>query len=358
MLYHFLYKLTEVWFGFNVFRYITFRTAIATLTALILSFVLGPWLIRRLTQNQIEQSIRTDGPKSHQVKKGTPTMGGTLVLCSIVTATLLWADLKSLYLGLVLLVTVAFGMIGFIDDYLKVIKKNSRGLPGRYKLGGQFLIALAVAIILYGYSDFPTTLDFPFFKKLQLDLGLFYIPFAALVIVGASNAVNLTDGLDGLAMGPIMIAGGTYLIFSYVAGHTQFADYLQIRHVGGAGELAVFCGALIGAGLGFLWFNAYPAQMFMGDVGSLPLGGALGTIAVVTKQELLLVLVGGVFVVEALSVIVQVVSYQWRGKRVFQMAPIHHHFELKGWAEPKIVVRVWIVSIILSLLALSALKLR
>lgn len=358
MLYHFLYSLTDFWIGFNVFRYITFRTVGAALTALILCLLLGPWLIRRLSRNRIEQSIREEGPQSHFVKKGTPTMGGTLILCTILAATLLWADVRNLYLALVILVTASFGILGFVDDYIKVMRQDSRGLSVRTKLIVQCLVAIGVSSFLYWHPGFETTLDFPFLKRLRIDLGIWYIPFATLVIVGASNAVNLTDGLDGLAIGPVMIAGGTYLVFAYVAGHVQFAEYLQIHHIAGSGELAVFCGALVGAGLGFLWFNAYPAQMFMGDVGSLPLGGALGTVAIVTKQELLLAVVGGVFVVEALSVIVQVVTYRSTGKRIFQMAPIHHHFELKGWAEPKIVVRLWIVSVVLALLALSALKLR
>jgi phospho-N-acetylmuramoyl-pentapeptide-transferase len=285
-------------------------------------------------------------------------MGGVLILIAIVVPTLLWADLTNLYVWLTLLVTTGYGIVGFTDDLLKVRKKNSDGLSPRQKMFWQMLIALAASFFLCYYSDFQTTLTIPFFKTLRPDLGWFYVPFAMLVIIGASNAVNLTDGLDGLAIGPVIIAAGTYLLFAYLTGHANLANYLQITGVPGAGELAVLCGAMVGAGLGFLWFNSYPAQVFMGDIGSLALGGAIGTIAVITKQEIVLVIVGGIFVMEALSVIAQVTSFRLYGKRIFRMAPIHHHFELKGWPEPKIIVRFWIISIILALIGLSTLKLR
>jgi phospho-N-acetylmuramoyl-pentapeptide-transferase len=358
MLYHLLYPLHDKFSALYVFRYITFRTIYATITALVICFILGPWLINKLSSLQIGQSIRKVGPESHFKKEGTPTMGGTLILLAIVLPTLLWADLTNLYVWVVLLVTVGYGVIGFVDDWRKVKKRNSDGLSARHKMFWQLLIALAAGVLLYYHPAFQTTLAFPFLKMLHPDLGLFYIPFAMLVIVGASNAVNLTDGLDGLAIGPMIIATGTYLLFAYVAGHARVAEYLQISNVPGAGELSVLCGAMVGAGLGFLWFNSYPAQVFMGDVGSLSLGGALGTIAVITKQEIVLVIVGGIFVVEALSVIFQVTSFRLYGKRIFRMAPIHHHFELKGWPEPKIIVRFWIISIILALVGLSTLKLR
>ncbi|ABA89444.1 UDP-N-acetylmuramyl-(pentapeptide)--undecaprenyl-phosphate N-acetylmuramyl-(pentapeptide)-phosphotransferase [Syntrophotalea carbinolica DSM 2380] len=358
MLYHLLYPLHEQFSVLYIFRYITFRAIYATITALMIAFILGPWLIDKLSRLQIGQSIRKDGPQSHFKKEGTPTMGGTLILLAIVLPTLLWTDLTNVYVWVTLLVTVGFGAVGFVDDYRKVKLRNSAGLSARQKMLWLMLIAGTAGVMLYSYPPFQTTLAFPFFKGLRPELGLFYIPFAVLVIVGASNAVNLTDGLDGLAIGPTIIASGTYLLFAYLAGNARLAEYLQISSVQGAGELAVLCGAMVGAGLGFLWFNTYPAQVFMGDVGSLSLGGALGTIAVITKQEIVLVIVGGIFVVEALSVIVQVSSFKLLGKRIFRMAPIHHHFELKGWAEPKIIVRFWIISIILALVALSTLKLR
>jgi phospho-N-acetylmuramoyl-pentapeptide-transferase len=358
MLYHLLYPLHTQFFFLQVFRYITFRTIYAAITALVISFILGPWLIQKLQALQIGQSIRKVGPESHFKKEGTPTMGGTLILLAIVLPTLLWTDLRNIYVWITLMVTVGFGVIGFLDDYRKVKKKNSDGLSARAKMLYLVLIATVAATILVVYPPFQTTLAMPFLKEVRPDLGLFYIPFAVLVIVGASNAVNLTDGLDGLAIGPTIIASGTYLLFAYLAGNVRLSEYLQISSVQGAGELAVLCGAMVGAGLGFLWFNTYPAQVFMGDVGSLSLGGALGTIAVITKQEIVLVIVGGIFVVEALSVIFQVASFRLCGRRIFRMAPLHHHFELKGWAEPKIIVRFWIISIILALVALSTLKLR
>lgn len=357
MLYHLLYPLHTYFSGFAVFRYITFRSIYATITALLISFIIGPWLIKRLQRLQIKQTIRRDGPESHFKKEGTPTMGGMLILLSIVLPTLLWADLTNLYVWIVLFVTVSFGAVGFIDDWRKIKEKNSKGLSARQKMFWLTLIACAATLLLY-LSGFKTTVAFPFFKGFHPDFGLFYLPFAVLVIVGSGNAVNLTDGLDGLAIGPMVIAAATYLIFAYAAGNYKVADYLQITGVSGAGELSVLCGAMVGAGLGFLWFNTYPAQVFMGDVGSLALGGALGTIAVITKQELVLLVVGGIFVMEALSVIVQVTSFRLYGKRVFRMAPIHHHFELKGWPEPKVIVRFWIISILLALVAISTLKLR
>jgi phospho-N-acetylmuramoyl-pentapeptide-transferase len=358
MLYHLLYPLSSDIGFFNLFRYITFRTIYATLTALLLSFLLGPWLIDRLQKLQIGQVVRQDGPQTHLKKAGTPTMGGLLILIALTVPTLLWADLSNPYVWLALLVTVGFGLLGFVDDYRKVTKRNTKGLAGRWKLVGQAVIAGAVAVALYDLPGYTTTLQFPFFKGLAPDLGLFYIPFAVLVIVGASNAVNLTDGLDGLAIGPTLVAAATFLLFAYLTGNVKAAQYLQITYIRGAGELAIFCGAMVGASLGFLWFNTYPAQVFMGDIGSLALGGALGTLAVMTKNEILLAIVGGVFVVEALSVMIQVTSFKLRRKRVFLMSPIHHHFELKGWAEPKIIVRFWIISVMLALVAISTLKIR
>jgi phospho-N-acetylmuramoyl-pentapeptide-transferase len=358
MLYHLLYPLHLSHSVFNVFRYITFRTLIAALTSLIVSFLLGPWVIRRLTARQIGQTIRPDGPQSHLAKAGTPTMGGTLILFSLILATLMLADLTNFYVWLIIGVTIGFATIGFVDDYGKLRRGNARGLSGRAKLAAQVGVAAVAATALYLKPDFSTDLVFPFFKELHPNLGVWYVPFAAFVLVGASNAVNLTDGLDGLAIGPVMTTAFTYGVFAYVTGNVKLAEYLQIPYVNGAGELAIFCGALLCAGLGFLWFNAYPAEMFMGDVGSLPLGAALALVALVTKQEIVMIIAGGVFVVEALSVIFQVTSYKLRHKRVFRMAPIHHHFELQGWPEPQIIVRFWIASIICAVLALATLKLR
>lgn len=358
MLYHLLYPLHTEYSVLYVFRYITFRTIYATITALLISFILGPWLIATLQRMQIGQTIRKVGPESHFVKEGTPTMGGALILFAIIIPTLLWADLTNLYIWVTLLVTTGYGAVGFIDDYLKVVRKSSDGISARQKMFWQILIALVASLLLYRSGNFDTHLSLPFFKNVNPDLGVFYILFAILVMVGASNAVNLTDGLDGLAIGPMIIAAGTFLLLAYLVGNAKLASYLQITGIQGAGELAILCGAMVGAGLGFLWFNTYPAQVFMGDVGSLSLGGALGTIAVITKNEFVLVIVGGIFVIEALSVIVQVISFRYWGRRVFRMAPIHHHFELKGWPEPKIIVRFWIISIILALIALSTLKLR
>jgi len=358
MLYAILYPLHTTYSAFNVFRYITFRALLAAIMALSISFLFGPWLIARLTASQVGQQIRPEGPASHRSKAGTPTMGGALILFSLTLATLLLADLTNRYVWLALGVTLGFGLIGLADDYRKFRRHTSLGLTGRQKLAAQFVIATGAAFLLLFLSGFDSTVPVPFFKDVRLSLGWLYVPFAALVLVGASNAVNLTDGLDGLAIGPVMTTGFTYAIFTYVSGHARIAEYLQVSHVAGSGEVTVFCSALIAAGLGFLWFNAYPAQMFMGDVGSLSLGAALGIVALISKQEIVLILAGGVFVIEAISVIFQVASYKLRRKRIFRMAPLHHHFELLGWPEPQIIVRFWIVSIICALGALSTLKLR
>ena len=359
MLYHLLYPLNTLFVGFNVFRYITFRTIGAAITAFLFFVLVAPAFIRFIRNMQIGQVIRDDGPETHFKKEGVPTMGGLLILFTIINTTLLWANLANRYVWLILGVTLWFGAIGGIDDFKKISGKSSKGLSARGKLFLQVLGAMFLGVILYSHPNFDGHLSVPFFKSLRPDLGWFYIIFAVLVIVGASNAVNLTDGLDGLAAGPIVISGGVYLIFSYLAGNAILAEYLQIPFVSGSGELAVYCGAIVGSSLGFLWYNAFPAQMFMGDVGSLSMGGTLGAIAIITKQEILLAIVGGIFVMEALSVIIQVSFFKISGgKRIFLMAPFHHHFEKKGWAEPKVVVRFWIVSIILGLLALATLKLR
>jgi phospho-N-acetylmuramoyl-pentapeptide-transferase len=359
MLYHLFTMFQADFSALNVFRYITFRTICASLTALTICFVLGPYVIRTLTEKQIGQYIRKLGPESHKSKAGTPTMGGVLILPSIFVSTLLWVDLKNLYIWLILFVGAGYFAIGFTDDYLKQIKKRNTGLSARGKMFWQVLIAGIAGFIIYKYPGFHTEVTIPFFKTVTPDLGPWYILFAILVIVGASNAVNLTDGLDGLAIGPVTVAAATYMLFAYVTGHVKIAHYLQISFVPGCGEATIICGAIAGAGLGFLWFNAYPAQIFMGDVGSLPLGALLGIIAVVTKQEILLVLVGGLFVMEAMSVILQVGYFKMtKGHRIFRMAPLHHHFELKGWPESKVIVRFWIIAIILALFAISTLKLR
>jgi phospho-N-acetylmuramoyl-pentapeptide-transferase len=359
MIYHLLFPLHTTISVLNVFRYITFRTIYASLTAFLICFLLGPWVIRKLSYMQIGQYIRDDGPKTHHKKAGTPTMGGTLIIFSIIVSTLLWANLTNYFVWIVLLVTVGYGAIGFADDYLMQIKKQSKGLNVRNKFLLQTILAIIAGILVYMVSDFPTRVTVPFFKNISPDLGWGYILFAAFVIIGTSNAVNITDGLDGLAIGPFIIASAAYMVFAYVAGHFKIADYLQINYVAGSGEIAVFCGAMAGSGLGFLWFNSYPAQIFMGDVGSLSLGAAIGTVAVITKQEILLVLVGGLFVIETLSVIFQVGFFKMtNGRRIFRMAPLHHHFELKGWAEPKIIVRFWIIAIALALISMSTLKLR
>jgi phospho-N-acetylmuramoyl-pentapeptide-transferase len=359
MLYKLIYLFQTELSWLNIFRYITFRTIIATLSSLVLLFAFGSWMIQRLRAMQVGQYIREDGPQNHKGKAGTPTMGGCLVLPVVIVSTLLWADIRNIYVWLVVFIVFSFGGIGFIDDYLKVARKNNKGLTVRAKFGLQVAAALVVGIILYLTPGFDSRLNVPFFKTIAPDLGWGYVLLATFVIVGTSNAVNLTDGLDGLAMGPIVIAFTCYLFFSYLAGNVVIANYLQIPYVAGTGEIAVICGAVLGAGLGFLWYNSYPAELFMGDVGSLPLGAALGTIGVMTKQEIVLIVVGGIFVVEALSVILQVTYFRATGgHRIFRMAPIHHHFELLGWPESKVTVRFWIIAIVLALLSLTTLKVR
>ena len=361
MLYNILVPLADGFSPFNVFRYITFRSGGAVMTALLIAFLFGERVIGWLKSKQPEPPIREDTPERHALtKKGTPTMGGVLILLSLGVSTLLWADLRNGYVWAVLGVTLGFGAIGFWDDYLKLTKKNSKGLAGRWKLVCQFAIAFVATgwIVWMTREPLSTQVAVPFFKDLLLDFGLFFFPFAMLVMVGSSNAVNLTDGLDGLAIVPVMIAAGCFMAFAYVAGNAIFANYLLIHHVPGSGELAVVCAAIVGASLGFLWFNAPPAMVFMGDTGSLSMGGALGAVAVVTKNELTLAIVGGLFVVEAVSVIVQVASFKLTGKRIFLMAPLHHHFEKMGWAEPTIVIRFWIIASILALAGLATLKLR
>ncbi|GIL18489.1 MAG: phospho-N-acetylmuramoyl-pentapeptide-transferase [Oligoflexia bacterium] len=358
MLYQLLYSLADQISGFNVFRYITVRTFISFFTAFLLCWLWGPHFIRRLTEKQIGQAIRDDGPQSHKKKAGTPTMGGGLILLSTLIPVLLWVDMLNPLVWAVLVVTWGFGAIGYVDDWLKVSKKNHKGLSGKIRLFGEFLISGIVVFVLIKWFNFSTVLHFPFFKNLAVDLGYFYVVFASLVVVGTANAVNLTDGLDGLAIVPVMISATTLGLFAYVSGHFAISSYLQIPHVVGAGELAPVAATIVAAGMGFLWFNTYPAQVFMGDVGSLSLGGFLGIMAVLTHNEILMVVLGGVFVVEALSVITQVISFKMTGKRIFRMAPIHHHFELKGLTETKIIVRFWIISILLALLSLATLKLR
>jgi phospho-N-acetylmuramoyl-pentapeptide-transferase len=378
ILYEFLYPLNKYWAPLrvlNVFQYITFRTAYASITALLISLFLGPWLINRLRDFQIGQHIREEGPKSHQKKAGTPTMGGVLIVVSIILPTLLWASLRNRYIWVAVLATFAYAAVGFADDYIKIVHKRSLGLTGREKMGFQILVSLAVAVFLLylmNVHEYDTKLNVPFFKTFAPTLlieRLFstpfwffgYLPFlifVSVVIVGSSNAVNLTDGLDGLAIGCTLIASTALTALTYITGNARFSDYLDISYIRQAGELTIFCGSMVGASLGFLWYNAHPAEVFMGDVGSLALGGAIGTIAVIIKQELLLIFIGGVFVAEALSVMIQVASFKMRGKRVFKMAPLHHHFELQGWSESKVIIRFWIVSLILALFSLSTLKLR
>jgi len=362
MLYNLLVPFADD-FGFlNVFRYITFRSGAAVMTSLLVSFALGPNIIAWLKQRQVNgQPIREDGPQSHLLtKQGTPTMGGFLILLALVSSTLLWADLSNGFVWIVLFITCGFGLVGFVDDYLKLTRRSSKGLSSRIKFLAQILIGFAATLWIMKLSPagIATELAVPFFKDLLLNLGWFFVPFALLVMVGASNAVNLTDGLDGLAIGPVMIAAGCFALISYLVGNSVFAGYLQLNYVPGSGELAVFGGALVGASLGFLWFNAPPAMVFMGDTGSLSCGGALGGIAVITKHELVLAIIGGLFVLETVSVIVQVTSFKLTGRRVFRMAPLHHHFEQKGWAESTIVIRFWIIASILALAGLSTLKLR
>jgi phospho-N-acetylmuramoyl-pentapeptide-transferase len=360
MLLYLTQSLAKVYPTFNLFNYLTLRAILAALTALLISVMVGPWMIRTLATRQIGQRVRDDGPKSHLPKAGTPTMGGALILVAIGASTLLWGDLSNRLVWIVLAVTLAFGLIGFWDDYLKLVVGSSRGLVARYKYFWQSVAGLGCAIALYATAKTPaeTELFVPFFKHVAIPLGMGYIALAYVVIVGASNAVNLTDGLDGLAIMPSVMVGGALGVFAYVTGNTVFAGYLGIPYVAGAGELLVFCATLFGAGLGFLWFNSYPAQVFMGDVGALALGAALGVVAVIVRQEIVLFVMGGVFVMETFSVILQVASFKLTGKRVFRMAPIHHHFELKGWPEPKVIVRFWIITVILVLVGLATLKVR
>ena len=360
MLYWLSEYLQEYLRSFAVFQYLTVRAILGVLTALGISLLLGPWFIRRLTELRIGQSVRNDGPQSHLSKSGTPTMGGALILSAIFISTLLWADLSNRYVWIVLIVTAIFGAVGWVDDYRKVAKRDSRGLPARWKYFWQSIAGFGAAIFLYYTAQSPaeTQLFIPFFKNVALDLGLFYIVFTYFVIVGTSNAVNLTDGLDGLAIMPSVMVAGALALIAYLSGHSQFSQYLNIAYIPGAGELVVFCCALVGAGLGFLWFNTYPAQVFMGDVGALALGAALGLIAVIVRHEIVLFIMGGIFVLETVSVILQVASFKLTGRRIFRMAPIHHHFELKGWPEPRVIVRFWIITLVLVLIGLATLKLR
>ena len=360
MLRHVAEWLAQYYSGFRVFNYLTLRSILAALTALSISLLVGPTMIRKLAERQVGQRVRSDGPQSHLTKAGTPTMGGLLILVAIVAAALLWADLANRFVWVVLGVMVAFGLIGFRDDYLKLVVGNSRGLIARYKYFWQSVAGLGAAVALYvtAHSAAETTLYVPLFKHVLIPLGVLFIPLTYLVIVGSSNAVNLTDGLDGLAIMPSVLVAGALGVFAYASGNIVFSSYLSIPYIAGAGEVLVICSAIFGAGLGFLWFNTYPAQVFMGDIGALALGAALGVIAVIVRQEIVLFVMGGVFVMETVSVILQVASFKLRGKRIFRMAPIHHHFELKGWAEPKVIVRFWIITVILVLLGLATLKLR
>ena len=360
MLYSLSEYLTQFHTGFNVFQYLTLRTILGVLTALTIALIVGPVMIRYLSSYNIGQSVRSDGPESHLSKAGTPTMGGALILIAIVTSTMLWADLSSRFVWIVLFVTIGFGAVGWVDDYKKIVFGNSRGLSARLKIFWQSVIGLIAAVTLYHTAQFPieTQLIVPFIKNILIDLGWFYIVVTYFVIVGSSNAVNLTDGLDGLAILPTVLVGGALGVFAYLTGNFNFSNYLGIPYVPGVGEMVVFCGALVGAGLGFLWFNTYPAQVFMGDVGALALGAALGTVAVIVRQELVLFIMGGLFVLEAVSVMLQVASFKLTGKRIFRMAPLHHHFELKGWPEPRVIVRFWIITLVLVLVGLSTLKLR
>lgn len=361
MLYHLLYPLRDHFFAFNVFRYITFRSAYAMVTALLICFIFGPILIRWLKSVQIGQRIREEVPERHQAKEGTPTMGGVLIIAAILVPTLLWSNLANRYVQLAIVVTVWTGLIGFLDDYLRVIRKTEKGLVGRYKLLGQFLFGAALGLFLYLHPlapDGATQSVVPFLKNWYIEWGILYVPFVILIVMGSSNAVNLTDGLDGLAAGAAAFSFFAFAALAYLSGHRNFASYLNIPYLPGCGELTVYCMSVVGAALGFLWYNTHPAQIFMGDTGSLSLGGALGTVAVLLKKELLLVVIGGIFVAEALSVILQVGSFKLTGRRIFNMAPFHHHFELKGWSEEKVVVRFWIIAALLALLSISTLKLQ
>ena len=362
MLYYIFYPLRDLWFGFNVFRYITFRAAMASLTAFLISLIFGPAIVRWLKRLNFGQNIRREHVESlynlHKHKEGTPTMGGVLIILAITLSTLLWANVLNQYILLTLISFLWLGLLGFTDDYIKVLKKRNLGLTARNKLIGQILLGVFIAVYIMAFAPIPTTLSIPFVKNFALNLGIFYILFVVLVLVSATNAVNLTDGLDGLAIGCTIIAAITYSILGYIAGNVKIAEYLNIFYLPGSGELAVFCAAMIGAGLGFLWFNSYPATVFMGDTGSLALGGGIGVVAVFIKKELLLFLVGGIFVIEALSVVLQVIWFKTTKKRLFLMAPIHHHFQLLGWAESKITIRFWIVAIVMALFSLATLKLQ
>lgn len=360
MLYNLLYGLHNWFSPLNVFRYITFRTSLAVLTAMVFALLLGPWIINKLKKLSMTQQIRDDGPKTHMGKAGTPTMGGLLIILCILLAVLMWGDLKNLYIWVMIVSLVGFGAIGLFDDYLKIVRKNHKGLRAYQKFGSQVILALLIGIFLYmnPKDQYADVLSIPFFKRWLLDFGWLYIPFSLIVIVGSSNAVNLTDGIDGLAIGLVAVAILANGVLVYISGHKGLAQYLQVLYLPGTGELTVFCGAMFGASLGFLWFNSYPADVFMGDVGSLGLGGSLGTLAVITKHEIVLAIVGGIFVIETISVMLQVTSFKLTGRRVFKMAPIHHHFELKGWPEPKVIIRFWIVGIMLALLSLATLKVR
>ncbi len=360
MLLWFTEYLTQFHSGFNVFQYTTMRIILGVLTSLFISLLVGPSLIRRLNKYQIGQSVRDDGPESHLSKSGTPTMGGLLILVSIAVSTLCWADLSNRFIVVVLLVTLAFGVVGWVDDYRKIVEQDPKGLPGRYKYFWQSVIGLVAAVYLYQSATSPaeTQLIIPFVKNVTINLGWMYVVLSYFVIVGTSNAVNLTDGLDGLAILPTVLVSGALMIFAYTTGHIYFAEYLGIPYIRGVGEVAIFCASIVGAGLGFLWFNTYPAQVFMGDIGALALGAALGIVAIVVRQELVLFIMGGVFVMETFSVILLVGSYKLTGKRIFHMAPLHHHYELKGWPEPRVIVRFWIVTVILVLIGLASLKVR
>ncbi len=360
MLFYLTDYLSQFHSGFNVFQYLTLRAILGVLSALLISLTLGPMMIRKLNHYQVGQFVRDDGPESHLVKAGTPTMGGALILAAIVISTLLWADLSNRYIWVVLAVTIAFGAIGWVDDYKKLIQKQSLGLKAKHKYLWQTVAGLGAALFLYYTAKVPAELELivPFFKSVAIPMGMFFVVLSYFVIVGTSNAVNLTDGLDGLAIMPTVMVAGALGIFAYLTGNVNFSAYLSIPYIPGAGEVMIFCGAMAGAGLGFLWFNTYPAQVFMGDVGALGLGAALGVVAVIVRQELVLVIMGGVFVMETVSVILQVGSYKLTGRRIFRMAPLHHHFELKGWPEPRVIVRFWIITVILVLIGLSTLKIR
>ncbi len=360
MLYDLAQYLSQFDSGFNVFQYLTLRSILGVLTALVISLIVGPRMIRYLSSYNIGQRVRDDGPESHFSKAGTPTMGGALILVAIVISTLLWSDLSSRFVWVVLFVTIGFGAVGWVDDYKKIVYGNSKGLSARVKYFWQSVIGLSAALVLFHTAKFPieTQLIVPFIKDILIDLGWMYVVLTYFVIVGSSNAVNLTDGLDGLAILPTVLVGGALGVFAYVTGNINFSTYLGIPYIPGVGEMVIFCGAIVGSGLGFLWFNTYPAQVFMGDVGALALGAALGTIAVIVRQELVLFIMGGLFVAETMSVIVQVVSFKLTGRRVFRMAPLHHHYELKGWPEPRIIVRFWIITVVLVLIGLASLKVR